>query len=138
MKMVRKQVHSIHRKQKASSMKLSNGGRGETQNKGRRGDEMAFRIVCSTDNASTSARVLRTFDSTLSTAFPAMVVGGGGTVSHQHASPRSAFEDIVYTLNSKSTAFLVVSGSDILGNPFGLGPTDVVPIIWMVGRGTKV
>jgi len=62
-------------------------------------------------------------------ALPTMVRTARGTITHQHAGPGGSLKDIVDTFDAKSTAFLVVSGADLVGNTLSLRPCHVIQVV---------
>jgi hypothetical protein len=62
------------------------------------------------------------------TALPTMV----STVTHQHAGSGGGLKDVVDTFDAKSTAFFVVSGTDVMGDTFGLRSCNEIQVVWVI------
>lgn len=54
------------------------------------------------------------------------------TITHQHAGPGGGLKDVVDTFDAKSTAFFVVSGTDIVSDTFGLRSCHVIQVVWVI------
>lgn len=67
-----------------------------------------------------------------SAALSTMMGAARSTVPHQHAGSGGSLEDIVNTLNTKSAAFFVVPGADVMGNTLGLRSCHVIQVTWMI------